>query len=493
MSKYLPQLNKFQDFDRKQSKQERVDAKYLIPKELNFEQAICFKSLVEFIQQDTGKQMMLLKGYAGTGKTYLITKLLDYFFTTRPNQQIAMTAPTNKAVKILRRSSQITKECVTFATIHSLLGLREQITENGDQIFVQANTDTPNIINFKLLIIDEVSMLPDDLFLKINNYAGQVKIIFTGDSAQIPPVMKHDCIPFCEPENYDIKTIELTEIMRQKKGNPIIETSFAIRENQTSHNLPIVRTTNLNEDGKGVIHINSGNEDERAAFIKTLEDYFHCDAFKNNSDYAKVISWTNKSVNQMNRLIRKMIFGEEMNMSLLPLPKVMIGEKLIANKPIIKIDSKLGKIIQFSTNDEFEVISYEILTDKRFFFYYNTVVEEVLISGEKVRKNIIILHEDSEPEYNKKLNEIKNAAMRETDPMRKRSEWRYFYDFQSEYANIGYNYAISAHKSQGSSYTNTFILEDDIDQNKKVIERNRIKYTACTRATDKLFLISKTV
>lgn len=469
---------------------DKKQSKYETPKELNFGQAVCFKTMVEFIQQDTGNEMLLLKGYAGTGKTYLITKLLDYYFQTRPNQQIAMTAPTNKAVKILSRSSQITKECVTFATIHSLLGLREQITENGDQIFIQANTDTPNICNFKLLIVDEVSMLPDDLFLKISQYAKNLKIIFAGDSAQIPPVMKHDCIPFCEPENYNIKTIELTEIMRQKSGNPIIETSFLIREYLNSHHLPIERVTKLN-DGKGVVHINNNNEDERNGFIKILETYFTSEDFKINSDYAKVISWTNKSVNQMNRLIRQMIFKNEIDKSLLALPKVMIGEKLIANKPIIIMDKKIGKQILFSTNDEFEVISYEILTDKRFFFYYKTIVEEVLINGKKVRKTINILHEDSEPEYNKKLNEIKNNAMRETDLVRKKSEWRYYYDFQSEYANVGYNYAISAHKAQGSTYQNVFVLEDDIDQNKKAVERNRIKYTACTRPTDKLFLISR--
>lgn len=457
-----------------------------IPKELNADQATIYSELVDFLKFDHEGKMLLLEGYAGTGKTYLIGKFIEYIFKARENFPIAMTAPTNKAVKVLRRASQIDNQSVNFSTIHSLLGLREQITENGDQIFVSGFSDTPNISNYKLLIIDEVSMLPDDLFKKIQEYANDIKIIMLGDPCQIPPVMRHDCIPFTIKgrEDYKIQLFQLKEIMRQKKGNSIIENSFIIRQNLSLPCPPIKRVTALNEDGKGVVHINSANETEREAFIETIGSYFKDEKFKSNSDYAKVLSWTNKSVAQMNRLIRKMIYKDQQ------LTKIMIGEKLIANKPIIEIN-KLGKTILFTSNDEFEVISFEVLTDERFFFYYNTIVEETLINGYKNRKTIRILHEDSESEFNKKLAEIKKEAITETDVFKKKSAWRYFYDFLGIYADINYNYSITAHKSQGSSYQNTFVLEDDIDQNNKIIERNRIKYTAFTRASEKLFIIHK--
>lgn len=463
-----------------------------IPEELNDQQKAAYTKMVDFIKFDHNGGMFLLEGYAGTGKTYLVGKLLDYIFQTRTNYPIACSAPTNKAVKVLRRSSQIKNEAVNFSTIHSLLGLQETITEDGKQIFVAMNNAAgARISEFKLLIIDEVSMLNDDLFHKIQKHASRIKIIFMGDPAQIPPVMKNDCIPFLpEREQYAIQVCSLTEIMRQKKGNSIIETSFAIRENLTFPTLPLDRTIMLNEDDKGVIHIDNNDKQQRDKLIETLKYYFTDQKFKDNPDYAKVISWTNKSVAQMNKLIRNMIFKNEVDKGLGHLPKIMVGEKLIANKPIVKHD-EFGKQILFTSNDEFEVISYEIHTDKRFFFYYLAEVEETLINGEKQRKKINILHEDSEAEFNKKLNEIKREALTEHDPVRKKSAWRYYYDFMVEYADINYGYAISAHKAQGSSYTNTFVLEDDIDQNHKVIERNRIKYTACTRATDKLFLIHR--
>lgn len=461
-----------------------------IPSDLNQGQAKCYKQLIEFIQQGPGESI-LLQGYAGTGKTYLITKFIEYIIMTRPNQMIAMTAPTNKAVKVLRRACRIKNQAgISFATIHSLLGLREEITESGDQIFIQGFSDQPNIVNFRFLIIDEVSMLNDDLFHKIIPYANDsyynIKIIFIGDSAQIPPVMRHDCIPFLahrRPE-FNIRMIELTEIMRQKNGNPIIETASIVRENLMSAALPISRETMQNQAGHGIIHKDTSKEEERESFISMLNFYFTSQEFKHDSDYAKVLAWTNKAVDRMNRLIREMIYVGG------PLQRIMIGEKLIANKPIVEI-SKGIKTILFSTNDEFEVLSHEIKTDKRNFFYYDTIVQETLISGEKVRKTIRILHEESHADFEKKLNEIKLAAMAEKDPTRKKSEWRYYYDFMGSFAQINYNYAISCHKSQGSSYRNTFVLEDDIDQNKKIIERNRIKYTAITRASEKLYLIKR--
>lgn len=456
--------------------------------DLNKGQSKCYSELINFIQSDTG-EMILLQGYAGTGKTYLITKFIEYVMKTRRHQMIAMTAPTNKAVKVLRKASKVKSDRITFATIHSLLGLREEITEEGDQIFVAGWTDEPSVVNFRFLIVDEVSMLNDDLFLKIAPYAcstrNKIKIIFVGDSAQIPPVMRHDCIPFLDDrrEEFKIRMIELTEIMRQKSGNPIIETSFTIRQNLCAIHLPIDRSC-VSEIHNGVININTSDQANRDWLISMLENYFTSDKFRADSDYSKVLAWTNKAVARMNKLIRGMIYkGEKLN-------KIMIGEKLIANKPIVEI-TKGEKIILFSTNDEFEVVSYEVLTDNRFFFYYDTIVEETLIVGVKVKKKIKILHEDSQIEFEKKLSEIKKEAVSEFDPVKKKSAWRYYYDFMGSYANINYNYAISCHKSQGSSYQNVFVLEDDIDQNNKIVERNRIKYTAVTRASEKLFLVKR--
>jgi ATP-dependent exoDNAse (exonuclease V) alpha subunit len=56
-------------------------------------------------------------------------------------------------------------------------------------------------------------------------------------------------------------------------------------------------------------------------------------------------------------------------------------------------------------------------------------------------------------------------------------------------AQVKYNYAITAHKSQGSTYENVIVIEPDIDANSKIVERNRIKYVAYTRAKSLLFIV----
>lgn len=66
--------------------------------------------------------------------------------------------------------------------------------------------------------------------------------------------------------------------------------------------------------------------------------------------------------------------------------------------------------------------------------------------------------------------------------------WRDYYEFQKNFAQVAYNYAITAHKAQGSTYENVLLFESDILENKNLMERHRIRYTALTR-TSKLLAI----
>lgn len=453
-------------------------------KQLNEGQAKAHDSLVEFIRSPKSAEMFLLEGYAGTGKTFLIGQLISYVNKNFKYWNIAVTAPTNKAVKVLKRSSVSNSRNIEFATIHKLLGLKEEITSEGKQIFTSEFGNNANIEGFQILIIDEVSMLNDELFIEIQRYARSLKIIFLGDPAQIPPVNKVDCIPFTKEgqEKYKISVSLLTEIMRQKNGNPIIEASFEIRQNLVLSNLSISNDTNINDQGNGLICINpTYKEDE---LRQLLEKYFASIEFNEDPDHCKVIAWRNKTIGQMNLMIRKMLFGNE-------LKKIMPSEKLIANKPIT-FQSGPVKIILFTTNEEFEVLSYEIYTNKAGFKYYDLVVSWTSINGDAMKiKDVRVLHEDSEVSFNEKVESMRKHAIGVKDHWLRKTAWTDYYNFARQFADVGYNYSISAHKSQGSSYKNVFILEDDINLNKNVVERNRIKYTAMTRAVDKIYIVKR--
>jgi exodeoxyribonuclease-5 len=458
---------------------------------LNGDQKKAFDELKDFIHDKNDDNIYVLKGWAGTGKTYcvsfLVRYVLDVIYPNKNWYKIAVTGPTNKSVRVIKKTTGIKNARVTFQTIHKLLGLTERITSDGQQEFVNQGDFEPQIRKTKLLIIDEVSMLNDDLFHEILRYRSDIKIICMGDPAQIPPVGKPDCIPFRDEllEMYGIKTLELKTIMRQKGDNPIIDTSVLIRTDLENPYIETGVESMLNDKGEGIEFLNLNSSSIRESFNDILSSYFNSEDFKEDPEYSKIIAWRNKTVEKMNQLVRKVIYGDESIGS-----KILLGEKLIANNPIIE----MGQIL-FNTNDEFTVDKFEIKKEKvrvadeeGTLKYYETGVTFLNDEDKKVTYFIDILHEDSESYFFVLANKLKKIAIEKRG---KEKSWIKYYDFIRRFADVSYAYSITAHKSQGSTYTTAFVLEDDIDVNPNIVERNRIKYTAYTRSSKKLYVLKR--
>lgn len=455
--------------------------------ELNQGQTIVFNGLCDFLSKKNN-QMAVIMGFAGTGKTYIINKLIKYINSKYPGFRIAVTGPTNKAVKVLAKTSSFKDTRVEYKTVHKLLGLKESINNDGTIDFVKSNLDRNDIDKFKILIVDEVSMLDDKLFIEIQNYSNRLKIIFMGDPAQIPPVGKPDCIPFNDEKKsfFDFLEFKLTEIMRQSFDNPIIESSFMIRNNLLRH-VPIEHIkTNINSKEHGIIRIDANKSEDRDYTMMMFKKYFKSKQFEKDADYAKIIAWRNVTVNKTNNIIRNIIYGENLD-------RIMIGEKLICNKPIT--DGVINASPLFNTSDEFVVDEFEIATDiyktihgNTRLKYYDTKVISIDIEGTERKTNIKILHEDSDADFNTICKALMENAKKLKGAQR---SWIKYYEFLREFADINYNYGSTVHKSQGSTYRNVFIIEDDIDMNTNIFERNRCKYVAYTRASERLFIIKK--
>ena len=458
---------------------------------LNKDQSQAFEILRNFIYDKSDDSIFVLKGWAGTGKTYcvsiLVRYVLDVIYPDKNWYKIAVTGPTNKSVRVIKKSTGIKNPRVSFQTVHRLLGLTEKITQDGQQEFVNKGDFVPQIQKTKLLIIDEVSMLNDELFYEILRYRDKVKIICMGDPAQIPPVGKPDCIPFREEfyDTFGIKTVDLKKIMRQKGDNPIIDTSVVIRNNLENPYIDTGKETLLNSKGEGIEFLNLNSGETRDNFTGILSKYFNSERFKDDPEYAKIIAWRNKTVETMNNLVRKVIYGDESLES-----KILIGEKLIANNPIIEMNQ-----ILFNTNDEFTVEDFKIKTERvkiegeeAVLKYYETGVSFLDDEDKKVVYYIDILHENSESYFNVLANKLKKIAIEKKG---KDKSWIKYYDFLRRFADVSYSYSITAHKSQGSTYDTAFVLEDDIDVNINIVERNRIKYTAYTRSSKKLYVVKR--
>ncbi|HEY9664183.1 MAG TPA: AAA family ATPase, partial [Allocoleopsis sp.] len=354
-----------------------------------------------------------------------------------------------------------------------LLGLRENITTNGQIEFVKSSSEENSILDVNVLIIDEVSMLDDKLFTEIYNYyRKEVKIILMGDPAQIPPVAKDNCIPFRKDLalRYNFREAVIKQIMRQANGNPILEASLKLRQNITDPvPLPDLKTS-VNGEGNGIIVVNLKDPNIKDQTRSLLQQYFHCPLFKNNADYAKVIAWRNKTVDYFNKMIREIIFGTDA-------PAIMPGEKLVVGKPVMK-ESDHRTVIALTTSEELEVCDVQLTTkrvDGKSYPVYSCVVEYVSIGGGLKRERIDILRDEGTTLYQAQLAELKRNAIAAQG---KNSTWHRYYDFMRQFAEVSYNYAITAHRAQGSTYGNVFLIEDDIDHNSKIVERNRIKYTS---------------
>jgi hypothetical protein len=476
---------------------------------LNEGQKKAYYDIIEFIDDPKNDQAVVLKGYAGTGKTFLVKRLIEYIGQTDHSANIAISAPTNKAVKVLYKSaignvhgasSQVFEDIfnnqsrLTYSTIHKLLGLKEKISADGKQTFEAANTKDSKLHKYKYLIVDEVSMLNDTLCKVIMQFSKTVKIIFMGDSAQIPPVGSIDCIPFNPNTEYFFKRVALTEIMRQKGDNSIISSSFILRENLSKYQ-PIPKlSTRLNSENNGIVYFNT--ETEKDKIRPLLEKYFKTDLFKQNSDYMKVVAWRNVRVAYVNEVVREILFGKDCG-------KFEINEKMIAQKPIYKYveSKKYGNYwkLLLNTSDEFTICDiYESSFHKTLHGYSIDYVADSLdveyedVYGETQVETIHIIQDQYIALYKAFKSNIYQIAKNCSGTLKVRQElWKDYFNTNKWTANVNYNYAISSHKSQGSTYENVLVLEDDIDCNRNIVERNRIKYTSYTRASKILYILRK--
>jgi exodeoxyribonuclease-5 len=215
-------------------------------------------------------------------------------------------------------------------------------------------------------------------------------------------------------------------------------------------------------------------------FVEEVLPLFKSVDYQNDIDFVKILAWRNVVINKYNELIRTHIFGDN-------LPKIMAGDKLIADAPIVE-----DKKIMISTNDEMEVISTtiesEVLSDLYTLKYYKARVK-VFCNDIFNEYMIKIMHEDSDKDFEKILGMQKRLALSHPSGSYKaKSAWMDFYEFYNHWARVKYSYCVSVHKSQGSTYNNAYVLAWDILLSSNTLERNRILYTACTRPSHNLYV-----
>jgi len=394
------------------------------------------------------KPYYVLQGYAGTGKSFAITKLIEALGIRQ--SEIAFTAPTNKAAKVLRNYLDDSElfDCPT-RTIYSLLGLSLQA--NGEIKELARPEEPVDLSGYRVIIVDEASMVNRFLMEAIADaYSDWGRpFIFMGDPAQLPPVGEIRSPVFEIDHGFT-----LTKVLRY--GNSMLDLATRIR-NIVDHPFPSIQISS----NPPVYRISKSDWFSRIiADLELLKE-----------GEAKIIAWRNVKVDEYNQMVRKQIFGQEARANFwLP------GDEIIAKAPLKDLDDRV-----FMQNAEEATIEEIAIGTHPIFSEYE--IYNLLVAHESGRKfTIRTLTQSGQFQVNNRLNELSMQAKNG-----QRYKWKEFWELKEAFHEVKHAYAITSHMSQGSSYKKVFVDLEDIMLNRNRQEAFRSLYVAATRQREEIY------
>jgi exodeoxyribonuclease-5 len=439
-----------------------------LQKNLNDEQKRIMNAMLDYIlsPHDEDCKGVLLNGSAGTGKTTTMSKIIYAVSILCPKEDICVNAPTHKAIKVLEKKCENVGHNVYFGTTHHMLGLAVSYTPDGKLKFRKVSNEE----EYSLMIIDEVSMIEEELcnIILTSKAFRKTKLVFMGDVKQLPPVNTKEAYLFEKANELRIQQMNLTEIVRQVAGNPIVKMTKMVADNINEKVLMRVSQDVVNGDGV-IIRPKDKLQSIIQYWFSQLEAI-------SNPDFIKILAWTNRQVNECNVMARDILLQN-------PSKPFIKGDRIIANEQIM-ID---GEIVA-DNSDEFNVIDCRIVKKKKVIpFTKNSITLEFYkIKTKELKDDIYVITKNSKDIYEKYLEDVKQYCIRKHD----QKLWPMYYAMRNWSARINYSYATTIHKSQGSTYENVIVIMDDIDKNRNIYELNKLCYTAYTRARKKLILIA---
>lgn len=451
------------------------------PFEPTLKQDIFFQKIADFVINSSNKELFVLKGYAGTGKTTVISTIVNQLKNV--NQKYLLLAPTGRAAKVISNYSQ-----KPAFTIHKKIYFPKKSSGGGVSFTLQPNKFTNTIF-----IVDEASMISDtnqesnlyengsllDDLLSYVDSGKNCKVIFVGDTAQLPPVHL-DVSPALNIDslslhyNKNVHHIELDEVMRQEEASGILFNATELREILKSH---FIDTYKFNLKGfKDIVRLQDGYD---------IQDAIH-EAFSNYGlEETAFIVRSNKRANQYNEQIRSRILSKESEIS--------SGDYMMVVKNNyfwLKDSDEAGFI---ANGDIIEVL--EIRNVKELYgFKFATVKIRMVDYPNQIPFDTILLLDTIKSESPSLTYEEANKLYQEVllDYEDETSKYKKFQKVKNnEYFNalqVKFSYAITCHKSQGGQWNTVFIEQPYLPNG---IDRDYIRwlYTAMTRAKEKLYLI----
>lgn len=455
-------------------------------------------NIISFIAApfNPAKYIVGLTGAGGTGKTFITKYIISH--CKYSNSVIKCTSSTHKACRVFSQAL----DGKDVDTIQSTFGLRLDLRlEDFDPANPQFNPMAkPKLENIKLLLVDEASMLPSKLVTFICNECKklEIKIIFIGDNYQLAPVNEKKSIAF--DRCFEIN--QLKEIVRQAANNPITNLLELLRYDIEHHTYRFLEYISKNI---GVTNYNDINEGfcicGKESFRHLINMSFNDEAYKKNIDMYRIIAYTNACVSGWNSYIRNTIIQDS--------DKNIITK----NDLIMSYETIVNEFMEIVINNSEEYIINDIVNfvDDTYGFKGFLVKFQLIHGGMITRPLFIIDHRDkfTIQKYHKTITSLISSAKSASGGTRV-SKWKAYYEFKKKYLiaaniidrngktlysrDIDYGFAITAHKSQGSTYDTVFIDVNDMvyDRMGKPYANQedllRRLYVGCSRARTELIL-----
>ena len=437
--------------------------------------------LSAFLLSQKPNPAYLLQGYAGTGKTTLVTTLVK----TLPQigMRYQLMAPTGRAAKVL---SGYTEK--TASTIHRKI-YRFQQYADGSFRMTRAENKSKNTV----FIVDECSMIPDDFTngrSLLDDLIGYVfsgencRLLLIGDNAQLPPVglensPANDINVLKNSFNLTVASYELTEVMRQEEESGILWNATELRKALMALTslTPLMPLFNIN--GFTDIH-----RIEPQEFEELLWQGFNG---KNTND-AVIICKSNKRANMYNQAIRARILQEE--------GEISTGDKLMVVKNNYFWTDEDQKVSFIANGDMIELMRINN-TEEMYGFHFADVEIQLIDYPDAPNLSVKILLETltsdspalTQEESDRLYKAIEDDYM---DIPNKRD--RYKAMRQNPYFNalqVKFGYALTCHKTQGGQWPCVFIDAPYIKEDESLqISDLRWFYTAVTRAQKQLYFVN---
>lgn len=431
-----------------------LERKYQI--ELDDVQKSALSSLIDFITDE--RKTLCLSGRAGTGKSTLV-KIFKDILDSKHVSYTCLT-PTNKSKSIYNDSK--------VQTIHGFLQLRPEIDIlDFDATQLTFSFGSRGINRDNILIVDECSMVNDDLFRILKGRC--IKLLAVGDAQQLAPVKQLSI-----SEIFKSETIYLTNVHRQP-DSCIQKVLNYLRKK------PLYKFKSISDEGGSITIVNNIN--------KMLKDYSYL--FKLSDDLqdrtlVKLITYTNKRIDALNQLIRKYLYTTNF--------EYQIGEILTGYDTC----SCHNECIDNSVDYVVKKVYPEIIHGMKGY--------KLLLTSNSREFSVLILSRYNSPEEFKRLTLKLETLRQKAVKTKSKALWRQFYCLNDSFLtpvdlvydnrvikrkSLDYGYCISTHKSQSSSYSIVMIDMENLWRCPDKEQLRQLQYVACSRTMSDLIIYQK--